>query len=44
VVAKEFAALKYHLAEIHRKDREAYTEAKGAFIARVLGTDASAEA
>ena len=35
-VAEEYAALKYHLAEIHRFDREAYTEAKGAFIARVL--------
>ena len=37
-VAEEYAALKYHLAEIHRFDREAYTEAKGAFIARVLHT------
>src|SRR6266487_7092415 len=35
-VAHEYAALKYHLAEIHRLDREAYTDAKGAFIARVL--------
>jgi len=37
-VAQEYAALKYHLAEIHRLDREAYTDAKGAFIARVLDT------
>jgi len=37
-VAEEYAALKYHLAEIHRFDREAYTEAKGAFVARVLHT------
>ncbi len=37
-VADEYAALKYHLAEIHRLDREAYTDAKGTFIARVLDT------
>ena len=37
-VAQEYGALKYHLAEIHRLDREAYTDAKGAFIARVLDT------
>src|SRR5712691_10551153 len=37
-VAHEYAALKYHLAEIHHLDREAYTDAKGAFIARVLAT------
>ena len=35
-VAEEYAALKYHLAELHRENREAYTQAKGAFIARVL--------
>ncbi len=37
-VADEYAALKYQLAEIHRFDREAYTQAKGAFIAQVLRT------
>ena len=37
-VAEEYAALKYRLADIHRFDREAYTEAKVAFIARVLHT------
>ncbi len=37
-VAQEYAGLKYHLAEIYRLDREAYTDAKGAFIARVLDT------
>ena len=43
-VAEEYARLKHHLAELHRQDREAYTEAKGAFIARVLRTYASAGA
>jgi len=37
-VAGEYAALKYHLAETHRFDREAYTQAKGAFIGQVLHT------
>lgn len=36
--AEEYAALKYRLAELHRSDREGYTEAKGPFIARVLQT------
>jgi GrpB-like predicted nucleotidyltransferase (UPF0157 family) len=31
-VAAEYAALKYRLAELHRDDRERYTEAKGPFI------------
>jgi GrpB-like predicted nucleotidyltransferase (UPF0157 family) len=42
--AEEYAALKYRLAKVYREDREAYTGAKGPFIARVLGTDASAGA
>lgn len=37
-IADEYATLKYELAELHRLDREAYTEAKGPFIARVLHT------
>jgi len=36
VVAREYAELKHRLAEIHRFDREAYTEAKSPFIALVL--------
>jgi len=36
VVAREYAELKHRLADAHRFDREAYTEAKGPFIARVL--------
>jgi GrpB-like predicted nucleotidyltransferase (UPF0157 family) len=35
-VADEYADLKRHLAEIHQNDREAYTEAKGSFIKRVV--------
>jgi GrpB-like predicted nucleotidyltransferase (UPF0157 family) len=35
-VAAEYAALKQHLAERHRHDREAYTDAKGSFIRDVL--------
>lgn len=35
-VAEEYAALKYQLADLYRFDREAYTEAKGPFIVRVL--------
>ncbi len=35
-VAAEYAALKHTLAERHRDDREAYTEAKGAFVRAVL--------
>ncbi len=43
-LAEEYTALKHRLAELHRFDREAYTEAKGPFIARVLQAlpDASA--
>ncbi|MGH2904552.1 MAG: GrpB family protein [Solirubrobacteraceae bacterium] len=32
VLAAEYAALKHALAERHKDDREAYTEAKGAFV------------
>jgi GrpB-like predicted nucleotidyltransferase (UPF0157 family) len=35
-VARDYAELKHRLAEAHRFDREAYTEAKGPFIAQVL--------
>jgi GrpB-like predicted nucleotidyltransferase (UPF0157 family) len=35
-VAREYAELKYRLAEQYRFDREAYTEAKGEFIQGVL--------
>jgi GrpB-like predicted nucleotidyltransferase (UPF0157 family) len=36
IVAREYAELKQCLAEAHRFDREAYTEAKGPFVARIL--------
>jgi GrpB-like predicted nucleotidyltransferase (UPF0157 family) len=36
VVANEYAALKRHLAVVHRDDRERYTEAKGPFIESAL--------
>lgn len=35
-LAAEYATLKRHLAERHRDDREAYTEAKGAFVEAAL--------
>jgi GrpB-like predicted nucleotidyltransferase (UPF0157 family) len=35
-VAGEYANLKARLADVHRNDREAYTEAKGPFVARVV--------
>jgi GrpB-like predicted nucleotidyltransferase (UPF0157 family) len=35
-LAAEYARLKMELAELHRYDREAYTEAKSAFIGSVL--------
>ena len=35
-VASEYAALKHALAQRHRYDREAYTQAKAPFIARTL--------
>lgn len=42
-LAGEYAALKRALAARHPEDRAAYTEAKGAFIPRVLATcDAAA--
>jgi GrpB-like predicted nucleotidyltransferase (UPF0157 family)/GNAT superfamily N-acetyltransferase len=34
-IAAEYADLKRHFAEVYRFDREAYTEAKGPFIARI---------
>lgn len=34
--AKEYEALKYHLAQIYRTDREAYTEAKGDFVKEII--------
>jgi len=34
--ASEYGALKHELAERHRDDREAYTEAKEAFVERVV--------
>lgn len=37
-LADEYAALKHDLAERFADDREAYTEAKGEFIRRVLGS------
>lgn len=33
---ERYAALKWQLAVAHRHDREAYTEAKGPFVAEVL--------
>jgi len=36
-VAAEYGELKRRLAQAHRFDREAYTEAKGPFIARITG-------
>jgi GrpB-like predicted nucleotidyltransferase (UPF0157 family) len=35
-VALEYADLKWRLAEQHRFDREAYTDAKGPFVQRIL--------
>jgi GrpB-like predicted nucleotidyltransferase (UPF0157 family) len=35
-LAREYAALKHRLAERHRHNREAYTEAKAAFVSDVL--------
>ncbi|MCK6545425.1 GrpB family protein [Myxococcota bacterium] len=34
--ARRYAALKHHLAEVHRTDRAAYAEAKEAFIWEIL--------
>ena len=34
--AMEYAALKWRLADAHRFDREAYTDAKAPFVERVL--------
>jgi GrpB-like predicted nucleotidyltransferase (UPF0157 family) len=35
-IAAEYADLKARLADVHRNDREAYTQAKGPFVTRVL--------
>jgi GrpB-like predicted nucleotidyltransferase (UPF0157 family) len=35
-LAQEYAVLKKHLAQMHRQDREAYTEAKAPFISAAL--------
>jgi GrpB-like predicted nucleotidyltransferase (UPF0157 family) len=43
-VAAEYAELKRRLAMRHRYDREAYTEAKTSFVARVLGTTGAPDA
>ncbi len=40
--AREYAALKHDLAHHFAHDREAYTEAKGAFVRRVLDAPAAA--
>ena len=37
-LAREFAKLKYQLADKHRHDREAYTESKTEFVQRVLAS------
>ncbi len=37
-LALEYAQLKHDLAQRHRDDREAYTEAKGQFIVRALAS------
>lgn len=34
--AKRYEKLKYELAELHRTDREAYTDAKGEFVAEII--------
>ena len=34
--AREYEKLKYHLAELHRNDREAYTDAKTDFVREVI--------
>lgn len=38
-VARRYADLKEQLAKVHRLDREAYTDAKGPFIAEVLSRE-----
>jgi GrpB-like predicted nucleotidyltransferase (UPF0157 family) len=42
--AAEYAALKHALAQQHRFDREAYTEAKGSFVRSILERARRAEA
>jgi GrpB-like predicted nucleotidyltransferase (UPF0157 family) len=36
--AREYANLKYRLADQHRLDREAYTDAKAPFVEAVVAT------
>jgi GrpB-like predicted nucleotidyltransferase (UPF0157 family) len=42
--ALEYEALKYQLAELHRHDREAYTQAKAPFIDRITERALTADA
>ena len=42
-LAEEYGALKLRLGELHRFDREAYTDAKGPFVRRALQSIAAAE-
>jgi len=42
IIAAEYVAVKRHLAADHTHDREAYTDGKRAFIARVLADSCSA--
>src|SRR5437762_6616898 len=42
LAASEYATLKARLAEEHRSDREAYTDAKGPFIRRILAIASAA--
>ena len=39
VLAKQYAELKFELASRFKRDREAYTDAKGAFVTDVLALD-----
>ena len=39
-VAGRYVSLKRELAELHRDDREAYTEAKSAFVQAILSSEA----
>ncbi len=36
-LARDYEALKRHLAAVHRGDREGYTDAKGPFIVAAIG-------
>ena len=41
LLCSEYGELKLHLARLHRADREAYTEAKGPFVQRVVSISAA---